>query len=443
MKTKNLLLTMVAIVISISAMAQVPSYVPTNGLVGWWGFNGNANDESGNSNNGTVTGATLSTDRFGNTNTAYSFNGTSNYIDAPLTTPLNTNNISGLTLSGWCNLNSLSAITAILCVSDAASSLLYGMGYDGQTTQKFWGNNGVDGSAATMSINGLGNPVINTWYNVVITYDYSNNSSKLYINGSLQNQSSVVLNRPIITNVHIGAWVTFNGYWYANGKLDDLGIWNRALTANEITTVYQNCNLSFNAQPTNHTAIIGANAQFTATTNSSATYQWQSNPNNFGWINVPANSNYSGVTSNALTVNNVQLSNHLQPFRIIATSGTCKDTSNIAMINIADTCIVTVTDTLVINAVLTGINPPNNVNTIKVFPNPANDHITINYGNFTSMSGYTLKITNNLGQVVFTTLINQQTSYVALSTWTGNGLYFVSTIDGQGNTVDIKKIVIQ
>lgn len=434
-------------------MAQVPSYVPTNGLVGWWGFNGNANDESGNSNNGTVTGATLSTDRFGNTNTAYSFNGTSNYIDAPLTTPLNTNNISGLTLYGWCNLNSLSAITAILSVSDAASSLLYGMGYDGQSTQKFWGNNGVDGSAATMSIHGLGNPVINTWYNVVITYDYSNNSSKLYINGTLQNQSSNVLNRPIITNVHIGAWVTFNGYWYANGKLDDLGIWNRALTQQEITTAYQSCNLSFNTQPTNQTAIIGGNTQFTATTNSSATYQWQSNPNNFGWMNVPANSNYSGVTSNALTVNNVQLSNHLQPFRIIAKSGTCIDTSNIATINITDTCIVTVndtittlisvTDTLIINATITGLNPPNNLNTIKVFPNPANDHITINYGNFASMIGYTLKITNNLGQVVFTSPINQQSSYIDLSTWSGNGIYFVQIIDTQNNTIENRKIVLQ
>ena len=47
-----------------SINAQVPSYVPSNGLVGWWGFNGNANDESGNGNNGTVFGASLSTDRF-------------------------------------------------------------------------------------------------------------------------------------------------------------------------------------------------------------------------------------------------------------------------------------------------------------------------------------------------------------------------------------------
>ena len=46
-----------------------------DGLVAYYPFNGNANDESGNGNNGTVNGATLTTDRFGNTNKAYSFNG--------------------------------------------------------------------------------------------------------------------------------------------------------------------------------------------------------------------------------------------------------------------------------------------------------------------------------------------------------------------------------
>jgi hypothetical protein len=45
------------------SFAQVPSYVPTNGLVGYWPFNGNANDASVNGNNGTVNGATLTTDR--------------------------------------------------------------------------------------------------------------------------------------------------------------------------------------------------------------------------------------------------------------------------------------------------------------------------------------------------------------------------------------------
>jgi hypothetical protein len=45
--------------ISISASAQVPGYVPTDSLKGWWASNGNANDASGNGNNGVVNGATL------------------------------------------------------------------------------------------------------------------------------------------------------------------------------------------------------------------------------------------------------------------------------------------------------------------------------------------------------------------------------------------------
>jgi uncharacterized protein (TIGR02145 family) len=108
-----------------------------------------------------------------------------------------------------------------------------------------------------------------------------------------------------------------------------------------------------------------------------------------------------------------------------------------------DTIRVKVTDTLVINANLTGLNPPNNLNTIRIFPNPASTHITIEYGNFKAMSGYTLKIVNAVGQIVFTTPINQQTSYINLSTWTGNGIYFVQVIDLQNNTIENRKIVIQ
>ena len=63
----------VGLCITVNLWAQVPNYVPTNGLVGWWPFNGNANDESGNGNNGTNNGATLTADRFGNVNKSYLF----------------------------------------------------------------------------------------------------------------------------------------------------------------------------------------------------------------------------------------------------------------------------------------------------------------------------------------------------------------------------------
>ena len=54
------------------------SEVPTTGLIAWYPFNGNANDESGNANHGTVNGATLTSDRFSRADNAYYFNGTNN-----------------------------------------------------------------------------------------------------------------------------------------------------------------------------------------------------------------------------------------------------------------------------------------------------------------------------------------------------------------------------
>jgi hypothetical protein len=80
--------------------AQIPSYVPTNGLVGYWPFSGSANDLSSNANNGTNNGATLTTDRFGNPNSAYSFNGTSNYIEIPHSSSLNFGT-QNFTISVW------------------------------------------------------------------------------------------------------------------------------------------------------------------------------------------------------------------------------------------------------------------------------------------------------------------------------------------------------
>lgn len=104
---------------------------------------------------------------------------------------------------------------------------------------------------------------------------------------------------------------------------------------------------------------------------------------------------------------------------------------------------ITVTDTLIINTNITGYNPLTYQNTIKIYPNPTNDHITIDYGNYSTLNGYQLKIINSQGQQIFQTNITQQSSYINLGSWTGNGLYFVHIIDGQGNTTDIRKIILQ
>lgn len=63
--------------LSFIGLSIVFSQIPTSGLVAYYPFNGNANDLSGNSYNGTVDGATLTLDRFGNANNAYYFDGNS------------------------------------------------------------------------------------------------------------------------------------------------------------------------------------------------------------------------------------------------------------------------------------------------------------------------------------------------------------------------------
>jgi hypothetical protein len=85
---KQLLLVVLSIVLMVNLYGQnVPSYMPTNGLVGYWPFNGNANDASGNGNHGIVYGASLATDRNGNV-LARSIDALDLVVDQNLSKPL-------------------------------------------------------------------------------------------------------------------------------------------------------------------------------------------------------------------------------------------------------------------------------------------------------------------------------------------------------------------
>ena len=83
MKKLFLTLTLVLFVIPFVMSQELSPYVPTDGLVAYYPFNGNANDASGNGNHGTVIGATLTSDRDGNENSAYDFNGDNSIINLP------------------------------------------------------------------------------------------------------------------------------------------------------------------------------------------------------------------------------------------------------------------------------------------------------------------------------------------------------------------------
>jgi hypothetical protein len=443
LKMKKIMFTAFAVGLCLTAkvMAQVPSYVPTNGLVGYWPFNGNANDESGNGNNGTVNGATLTTDRFGNVNTSYSFNGSSNWIEISHNSNFDFETPNSITISTWIKTSMTSGAVFVQKQSGVGNTqngvncgILNLNGSLCGVSKKTNGIQSLIASPATVSNN-------NSWHHFV--YCFSGGYAKTYLDGVLissqTDAGSIVGNST--TNLIFGYGLPLNNFFY-NGRLDDIGIWNRALTAQEITALYSGCGNEITTQPTNSINTLGANAQFSLNAVAGSTYQWQSNPLNTGWLNLTNNSTYSGATTNTLTVSNTTISNHHQPFRAIVNAGGCVDTSDVAQIIIGDTCLTTVTDTLIINATLS-LPAPNNENTILIYPNPASDHITIDNGNYTAMAGYTIKIENNAGQQVFQSLINQAQFYVDLSTWSGNGLYFVHLIDAQGNTVTVRKIVLQ
>jgi hypothetical protein len=453
---KNLKCTVLALTMGASlfiggkAFSQVPTYVPTNGLVGWWPFNANANDESGNGNNGTVNGATLTTDRFGVVNSAYYFNG-NNDINIQ-----GVNQNSDWTISFWFNSLNTSTFGVQYPLGIGCNSISTygapGFGINGGNQQapcnalqlnKIFLNDGATECNSNLWTSNVYQQ--QSWYHVVI--NKSVNTYELFINSL--NSASGTLSDIDIDNLILGKRCNFNWLKFL-GNIDDLGLWNRALTECEIIDLYQAqlgsfSNSSVSINPTS--SAIGSNATLSVSM-PLQNLQWQSNPSNIGWVNVFDNANYSGATNDTLVVSNLQLTNHNQPFRVLA----CGDTSNIATIQIVDTCITnvtvydtlytTVTDTLIINTTLS-LPAPNNENTILIYPNPASDHITIDNGNFAAMAGYTIKIENNAGQQVFQSAINQAQFYVDLSTWTGNGLYFVHLIDPQNNTVTVRKIVLQ
>lgn len=214
------------------ATAQDTSYVPTDGLVGWYPFTGNTNDVVG-SNNGMSMGATLTTDRFGNADCAYSFDGTSDYIwvpGAPFTT-------YPFTISAW------------VYIEDISKSYIVGLGEIGSndlgkfsiySTYNEGLRVGSDGAWYYQSDSAYTST--NTWINITVTFDYDNGAI-FYINGVKYNYLYYIWDIPgnpfpfNNTGFNIGKHTGTGSSKYMKGKIDDLGFWNRALTPAEITAL--------------------------------------------------------------------------------------------------------------------------------------------------------------------------------------------------------------
>jgi hypothetical protein len=206
-----------------------------DGLVAYYPFNGNANDESGNGNNGTPIGVTLTTDRFGNTDKAYSFNGTSNYIDLPETQSL-TSFQDEITISGWVCLNSYpqQGWATSLINSGNQNDYFFGVYSDGRLYLHLYL------SSCTTGLIGKGSVSLGQWAHITMTYDGT--IIKLYFNGKTDTnimKSGTIGGSPQAENIAIGAYF-YNGSFtsFLNGKVDDLHVYNRALSDSEVHALY-------------------------------------------------------------------------------------------------------------------------------------------------------------------------------------------------------------
>ena len=241
---KIYLLSLISVIFS-SLFSQIPNYVPTNGLICWYPFTGNPNDSSVNHFNGTINGGvTLSTDRFGNPNQSYLFDGSSGYIDVPDNSLLRLSN-TDFTISFWVYINNYQS-NSFICKRLTGSQTGYMLSTDN-------GNGNKVGFIVSENLDTRGYMdsllLLNRWYNITMEYNLSLQQVKYYVNGVL-NTTTLGVNSNFVpvngipspdgsetSDLRFGQDTKNNNY-YHDGKLDDIGFWNRDLTQQEITNLY-------------------------------------------------------------------------------------------------------------------------------------------------------------------------------------------------------------
>lgn len=219
-----------------NAIAQVPNYLPTNGLVAWYPFSGNANDESGNGHHGTPQGVLLTNDRFLVGQHAYLFPSAGAAIDCGADSVFMLNDF---TLSAWIRLSTnLEPLQTIISKGDTDVTASYALrvAFDKLQGDFYFSNFNLRLQCFL--------PIIqpSRWTHVVATHSTIYGSS-LYIDGSLcttttvasANTSQLSINEPL----RIGAQGPMLRTPVKSGKLDDIALWNRALGTEEIETMYQ------------------------------------------------------------------------------------------------------------------------------------------------------------------------------------------------------------
>lgn len=211
--------------------------IPTNGLVAYYPFNGNANDASGNGNNGVVTGAILGNDRFGVANKAYRFNDGNN-ITIANSASLSLSN--AFSVSVWVNMQSTTGRDGNGAITTNSEQCLFTKNCDnGQLRSAIFPQ--ANGTFLLQTWANTGDQIaipfqLNQWKLISLTYDGS--TLKQFVDGNLVSTKATVLSLALSNSYNLvignmGCYV-----YYFNGSMDEFRMYNRALSNSEVLQIY-------------------------------------------------------------------------------------------------------------------------------------------------------------------------------------------------------------
>jgi hypothetical protein len=208
--------------------------LPTNGLVAYYPLNGNVNDNSGNGNHGSQSNLYLDYDRHGNLSSAY-FNGIDSYFEVPHNPTLNFGITKDFSFCLWIKPEYTESWNSLISKGTSESpiyQLAIRDGYlvfeSGSSTEYFVSNTVFD---------------LNQWYFCVVAIEHSAGRVKFFINGQLD---KTIIDSSI-TNYNFSSEATLKfgierwliSQFFYNGNMDDIRIYNRVLTENEIQQLYK------------------------------------------------------------------------------------------------------------------------------------------------------------------------------------------------------------
>lgn len=457
MKKNMLFVVIIGMIFSTCVLSQnVPGYISKNGLVGYWPFNGDTKDYSGNGNDGIIVDDP---------------NGKISYVK-------NKNNEENQALEFKSinkNWNSKSSYIKVLknnslnLDKNYSINLFLKVSNENQVGELI--NKGPDNLNAFFSrVSDINNNIafgsVPNYYNENIELDTTNwimltmikddnvDSSYLFINGNKisQYKTSKVVNNDYDLWFGLHQFGSNGSMYPFQGKMDDICIWNRALSILEIEKLYIECQKQIATSSSFDKIILQNETKFLLS----------ASPNGGDFKGV-------GITNNQLDPSKNKLGKNYVDYIFKNTTG-CDDTTRFGYMvydtlgvtctktdtikvneTIYDTIVTydtitthqTVTDTLKIKLGLTTGLYANQQHFIQMYPNPTATDLLIDFGNQEKLKGYVLIVYDASGKQVYKDDIQNQKSIVKLSSLGGKGIYLVNILDENNKVLAVKQIILE